>query len=70
MITFIIIIACYLLGLIIGWTFQIISAVFRLIVHAVWWLLKKVFTGLLCGAAFCFGYTWSYIKNNISVKFN
>lgn len=70
MITFIIIIACYLLGLIIGWPFRIMRTVLKLIVHAVWWLLKKTFIGLLCIVAFCFGYTWSYVKNNIGLKFN
>lgn len=64
MMTFIIIIACYLLGLCLGLIYRSFLWLFLTMLTFIWWLVKKIGGGLLYAIAFSIGYGCSYIKHS------
>lgn len=63
MISFTIVVGCYLIGLLIGSLYRIVIWCLSVILGLVWWLVKKIGTTLICTIAFITGYIWSSIQN-------
>lgn len=63
MISFIIVVGCYLIGLLIGSLYRILIWCLSVILGLSWWLIKKISVALICAVAFVIGYVGSYIQN-------
>lgn len=63
MISFIIVIGCYVIGLLIGSLYRILIWCLSAVLGLAWWLIKKISVTLICIFAFCIGYIWSAIQN-------
>lgn len=63
MISFIIVVGCYLIGLLIGSLYRIVIWCLSVILGLSWWLIKKISVALICVVAFVIGYIGSYIQN-------
>lgn len=63
MIGFIIVVGCYLIGLLIGSLYRIVIWCLSVILGLSWWLIKKISVALICAVAFVIGYIESYIQN-------
>lgn len=63
MIGFIIVVGCYLIGLLIGSLYRIVIWCLSVILGLSWWLIKKISVALIYAVAFVIGYIESYIQN-------